>query len=262
MKIKNFEIFPDNITNIINKQELIGIRLSGGIDSATLCYIVLKYFPHMKLLPITLYNVLRPAARQSVDNVLQFLKSEFPDNKIIGHEIGTFDTTGYVKSEINDGIKRHPKDVFQRDFIPSLFKKYQGKLNFILSGETLNPPISEQEKLFLGTQNEFLKERNDKKKFLLSIYGRNLDKFEYSPFRNFNKKEVAEICQELNLVDKLLPITETCETAPSHYDGYYAKKFDITYTQPGVEPCQHCWPCMEKYWAYGVFDFNTPHRTK
>jgi len=261
MKIKDYELFPDEVLNIINQQEFIGIRISGGIDSATLCYIVFKYFPHVKLLPITLYNVLRPNARQSVHNVMTFLKNEFPDNKIMESEIGVFDTTGYVKLDINDGIKRSPKDVFQKQFIPSLFKKYEGKLNFILSGETLNPPLSEQLKLFQEAENEFLPARNDKKINLLHVYD-NKSKYEYSPFRNFNKKQVAEIGKELNIVDKLFPLTETCETPPHRYDDYYSKKFEITYEKPGVEPCQCCWPCREKYWAYGLFDFNTPKRTK
>ena len=32
------EVFPIDITEIINQQEYLGMRLSGGIDSAFLCF--------------------------------------------------------------------------------------------------------------------------------------------------------------------------------------------------------------------------------
>jgi tRNA(Ile)-lysidine synthase TilS/MesJ len=101
MKIFDIEIFNQNVIDIIDQQEFIGIRLSGGIDSATLCHIVLKYFPHVKILPITFYNVLRPNAIVSVENVLRRLKELNPNHNIIGHETRTFDTTGYVRENID-----------------------------------------------------------------------------------------------------------------------------------------------------------------
>lgn len=263
MKIKDVELFPDEVLAIIEQQEFIGIRLSGGADSATLCHIVLKYLPHVKILPITFYNVLRPNARNSVENVLNVLKSLNPNHQIIGHEIGTFDTTGYVRSNIDDGIKRNPKDIFQKQFVRSLFDSYKGRLNFILSGETLNPPLVDQEKLMAGNLNTFMKDRNNLKENLLHKYTYNGEtKYEYSPFRNYNKKQIAEVCNELNIRDTLFPVTETCETEPHNYAGYFSRAFGIEYSSPGIEPCQCCWPCREKYWAYGVFDFNTPWRAE
>jgi len=263
MKINDVELFDQNIINIINQQEFIGIRLSGGIDSAVLCHIVLKYLPHVKILPITFYNVLRPNAINSVQNVLQALKKLNPNHNIIDHEIGTFDTSGYVKSEIDDGVKRNPKDIFQKQFIKDLFTKYHGKLNFVLSGETLNPPINEQEKLLSGNLNTFPKDRNMLKKNLLHTYEFNNNiKYEYVPFRNYNKQQIARVCHSLGLINDLFPLTETCETEPHIYVEYFSRKFDIEYTQLGIEPCQCCWPCREKYWAYGVFDFNTVRRAK
>jgi tRNA(Ile)-lysidine synthase TilS/MesJ len=262
MNIKDVELFPEEVVNIMNEQEFIGIRLSGGIDSATLCHIVLTYFPHVKILPITFYNVLRPNALNSVNKVLSVLKELNPTHNIIGHEIGQFDTTGYVRSEINDGVKRNPKDIFQKQFIKDLFSKYQGKLNFVLTGETLNPPIEEQDRLF-PSGNDFPKDRNKLRSQLLYQYSvDNVTKYEYAPFRNYNKKQIADVCRELGLLETLFPVTETCETEPHKYNSYYSKAFDIEYTSPGIEPCQCCWPCREKYWAYGVFDFNTMRRTK
>lgn len=257
MNIKNIVIFPEDILKIVKQQEFIGIRLSGGIDSAILCYIILKFFPDISLLPITFFNVRRPNARHSVDNVLKILKELNPNNKLMTQEIGVFDSAGYIR----DPNKTNPKDIFQKQFIKDLFEKYQN-LNFILSGETLNPPIADQELLFLGRTNEFLKERNIVRKSLLYTYSY-LDKvkYEYSPFRNSNKKQIAELCHALNLFDTLFPYTETCESEAQKYTEHYSHTYGIEYVNPGIEPCQSCWPCKEKYWAYGVFDFNTKKRT-
>jgi len=259
MKIGNIELFPNNVMAIIAQQEYIGIRLSGGIDSAILCHIVLKHFPQVKLIPITFYNVLRPAAENSVNNVLRILLELNPNSNLLPSEVGRFDTSDFVVIPNYVGPKYHPKDILQRQFVRALFDKYDGKLNFILSGETINPPIDEQIKL--GMEMEFLKERNIKKNKLLYEYvHNNKTRYEYSPFRNNHKKDIAKICKELGLMDSLLPYTETCETIPDDYINRIHQVYGMTYTAPGVEPCQCCWPCREKYWAYKVFDFNTPLR--
>jgi len=258
MKIKDIELFPDEVMTLIDSQEFIGIRLSGGSDSALLCHIVLKYFPHIELLPIIMFNRLRPAAEQSVKNVLNALNALNPNNKLMTPEIGYFDTTGWPS--YIDGVKqKNPKMIFQPEFIRSVFAKYDTKLNFILSGETLNPPIEDQ--IVLGVEQRFVKNRNLKRINLCHEYDVNgVTKWEYSPFRNSNKREVAEIYKELNLMESLFPLTETCETEPHVYEIFGVDN-NITYTAPGIEPCQCCWPCREKYWAYGVFDFNTKNRT-
>lgn len=259
MKIANIELFDNEAMSLINQQPYIGIRLSGGIDSAVLCYIVLKYFPHIKILPITFYNKLRPNAVNSVNNVLSTLKELNPGNKLMPQEIGYFDSTGYVKLP-NSKPKSNPKDVFQRKFINHIFYKHRGRLNLILSGVTLNPPVEDQ--ISLGVEDEFPQDRNQTTENTIMEYThRGYKKYEYRPFRNSNKKEVADVCRELGLFETLFPYTESCETEPEKYK-YYQARHNIEYSSPGVEPCQGCWPCREKYWAYGVFDFNTKKRVE
>jgi len=261
MQIGQLELFTDDVMDIINQQEYIGIRLSGGIDSAILCYVVLKYFPHIKLVPITFYNKLRPIAESSVANVLRVLNDLNPNNNLMPQEVGIFDTTGFVRTiKDHDGIKYHPKDIFQRQFVKDMFDRHEGKLNLVLSGETHNPPIQDQ--AALGMEDQFMKDRNATRDDLLRVYSyKDITKYEYSPFRNYDKKQIAGVCRELGLMDTLFPVSETCETEPHKYVGYVLKeKFGMIYDRPGIEPCQGCWPCREKFWAYGVFDFNTPVR--
>ena len=63
--------------------------------------------------------------------------------------------------------------------------------------------------------------------------------------------------KSLGLDKTLFPVTEACETE-IHMYPVYAKEHNRKYRNPGKEPCKICWPCREKYWAYGLYDFNSP----
>ena len=264
------KVFTPDIDKIISEQDIIGMRLSGGIDSAFLCFLTMSKYPNKKILPITLYNKLRPAAMDAVDNVLNALRILKPDNdNLLYSDIAFFTTSDFKKTDKmveeyeTTGKKYNPKDTFQREWFRKLWDKYNRlgiDLNIYFSGETLNPPIEEQPKIITGEWRKFPSDRNVKKDKLWSVtdkfyYGNK--KYEFKPFRNINKKEVAAWVKSLGLDKTLFPVTETCETEIFMYD-VYAKDFRRKYTNPGAEPCKVCWPCREKYWAYGLYDFNTP----
>ena len=79
------DIFPPNedLDKIISAQDIIGMRLSGGIDSAFLMFLIMNKWPNKKILPITMFNRLRPAAMDSVSNVMSALKILKPENENI-----------------------------------------------------------------------------------------------------------------------------------------------------------------------------------
>jgi tRNA(Ile)-lysidine synthase TilS/MesJ len=270
------DIFPPNedLDKIISAQDIIGMRLSGGIDSAFLMFLIMNKWPNKKILPITMFNRLRPAAMDSVSNVMSALKILKPENEnILEPEYGFFDTTGFVRTqEMVDefkktGKKYNPKDIFQRSWFYKLWDKYD-KLNvnltIYITGETLNPPIEEQSKIDIPElQSFFPPDRNHTKDVLWSVKElyKGHNRYEVRPFRNKNKKEIAQYVKELGLDKTLFPVTETCETEIHMYE-VYSKMCRKQYKKPGEEPCKVCWPCREKYWAYGVYDFNTPETDK
>jgi len=262
------EVFTPDIDEIISKQDIIGIRLSGGIDSAFMTFLTMIKYSDKKILPITMYNKLRPAAIDAVSNVINALKILIPENNnILQSETAFFDTSGFVKTkEMIDefektGKKYNPKDIFQRKWFYELWDKYDHlniNLNIYMSGETLNPPLEEQPKIITGELRKFPEDRNHKKEKLWSITKKPYKghyRYEFRPFRNKNKKEIALWVKELELDKTLFPVTETCETEIEMY-SIYAKDFNRTYKKPGAEPCKICWPCREKYWAYGYYDFG------
>ena len=146
------QVITPEMDEIIQKQELIGMRISGGIDSAFMTFLMMSRYPNKKLLPVTMFNKLRPAAMDAVLNVESKLRELNPDSTLLESEVSFFDTSGFVKTqEMIDhfektGEKYNPKDIFQRQYYESLYERYP-ELNVYMSGETLNPPIEEQPKI-------------------------------------------------------------------------------------------------------------------
>jgi len=153
------QVITPEMDEIIQKQELIGMRISGGIDSAFMTFLMMSRYPNKKLLPVTMFNKLRPAAMDAVLNVESKLRELNPDSTLLESEVSFFDTSGFVKTqEMIDhfektGEKYNPKDIFQNWWYNSLFDKYEGKLNALFSGETHNPPMDIQK--LLGLDKEF-----------------------------------------------------------------------------------------------------------
>tara|TARA_Y200000002_G_scaffold178206_1_gene146836 strand:+ start:105 stop:950 length:846 start_codon:yes stop_codon:yes gene_type:complete len=267
-KVVNQVITPE-MDEIIQKQELIGMRISGGIDSAFMTYLMMSKYPNKKLLPVTMFNKLRPAAMDAVLNVESKLRELLPDSTLLEAEVAFFDTSNWKKTKEmieefeKTGKKYNPKDVFQQKWYEDIFKKYP-ELNVYMSGETLNPPVEEQPNIITDSFSGFPNDRNFKRNLVSKREKKMIDgklfyydthKYEIRPFRNMNKKEVAGLVKELGLDKTLFPVTETCETEIFVYKNM-TRDFNLSYTKPGAEPCKRCWPCREKYWAYGYYDFN------
>jgi len=267
-KVVNQVITPE-MDEIIQKQELIGMRISGGIDSAFMTYLMMSKYPNKKLLPVTMFNKLRPAAMDAVLNVERKLRELLPDSTLLEAEVAFFDTSNWKKTKEmieefeKTGKKYNPKDVFQQKWYENIFKKYP-ELNVYMSGETLNPPVEEQPNIITDSFSGFPNDRNFKRNLVSKREKKMIDgklfyydthKYEIRPFRNMNKKEVAGLVKELGLDKTLFPVTETCETEIFVYKNM-TRDFNLSYTKPGAEPCKRCWPCREKYWAYGYYDFN------
>ena len=267
-KVIDLVITPE-MDEIIQAQELIGMRISGGIDSAFMTYLMMSRYPNKKLLPVTMFNKLRPAAMDAVLNVESKLRELNPDSTLLESEVGFFDTSNWKKTKEmveeseKTGKKYNPKDIFQQKYYEDLYKRYP-ELNVYMSGETLNPPIEEQPNIITDDFAGFPNDRNFKKNPISKRIKKMIDgklvyydthKYEIRPFRNTNKKQVAQWVKKLGLDKTLFPVTETCETEIFMYE-VYAREFNMRYTKPGAEPCKRCWPCREKYWAYGYYDFN------
>jgi 7-cyano-7-deazaguanine synthase in queuosine biosynthesis len=63
------------------------------------------------------------------------------------------------------------------------------------------------------------------------------------PWANTDKKGIAKMYREENLIDTLLPVTRSCEYDPN------CEFFDDI-EDPGLGHCGECWWCKEREWGF------------
>ena len=86
------QVITPEMDEIIQKQELIGMRISAGIDSAFMTYLMMSRYPNKKLLPVTMFNKLRPAAMDAALNVESKLRELLPNSTLLEAEVAFFDS--------------------------------------------------------------------------------------------------------------------------------------------------------------------------
>ena len=69
----------------------------------------------------------------------------------------------------------------------------------------------------------------------------------WQPFLNKTKKDFADLYEEHNLMDSLFPYTASCV-------GKAEKTNNFT------KPCQKCFWCLEKYWAFNMYDYPQAYK--
>ena len=78
---QTINLFPDEIPKVCP------ISLSGGLDSASLMYLVSKYFPQVELVPYTCRDLNAPKDADAADDIVKWFQKEFHANGIRDIEI-------------------------------------------------------------------------------------------------------------------------------------------------------------------------------
>jgi len=209
--ITNVNKFP--FTKIINN---VGIRISGGADSAILAYMLAiykrDYRSYLNLHPITCVNNQKPYqaifSKQVLEKITELTGVEFDEHFI----------------EDVDG-ERYCED--QGDFQHKLYN--DGKLDSHFMGETLNPPISvEADWEFNGGGRDHTRDEKGETRVPVVIY---------KPLRNLDKQGIKELYDHFGVLDTLFPLTRSCEI----------------HTLDFKEHCGRCWFCYERKWGFGRY---------
>ena len=209
--ITNVNAFP--FTTVVNN---VGIRISGGADSAILAYMLAvykrDYRPYLNLHPITCINNQKPYqaifSKQVLEKITELTGVEFNE-----HFIEDVDGERY----------REEQGVFQ----DKLYN--EGKLNIHFMGETLNPPIGvETEWQFNGRGRDASRDNHG------DIH---VPVVSYKPFRNIDKQAIKELFVHFNVLDTLFPLTRSCEI----------------HTLDFKDHCGRCWFCLERKWGFGSY---------
>jgi hypothetical protein len=199
----------------------VGIKISGGADSAIICYMLSKYKAtersEITIHPITAVNILKPYQLIFSKKVIEFCEKEF-DIKFNEHLY-------------SDPVMEGPDLQAAQDKLLNDAFDY-GIIDCHISGINCNPPIevcnSFNEAII--DERDFRRDRTDELKSVMPGYRA------YRPFANLDKKGIKELYDHFDLMDTLFPITKSCE----------AKTYDWS-----TPHCGTCWWCHERRWGFG-----------
>ena len=210
----------DVVINIPIRYVNVGIKISGGADSALVAYMlasyVAKYRPDINIIPISL-NVEGKHYQQIFASKVLDKVSELTGVKFGKH---------YYKT-----ISASTSEIYvagQDNFMRELYSDKTIDVHFV--GITANPLESEAPHLF-GPKKGL--PSDDRRK--LPEKRPQFDGGSWRPLINTDKRGVAEHYSNLNLMDTLFPLTRSCEA----------------YTEDFSHHCGKCWFCQERLWGFG-----------
>ncbi len=234
----------DLIPEQMGSPRTIALMLSGGLDSASLMYLLCLHFPQIKIVPITGIDAHARFDALCAYDVINFMHEYFPQNNILNHEVFSFDHQDPEYMELalkmhadpaqknNSDLALQPagtsKNIQTRLGVQSIWSKCK-ELEWTVMATTANPP------------NQLMKARGffDKAEYKRNEpHNRtNIRSTLHVPFINADKKFVAGIYKHYNLMDTLYPITNSCVGVAS-------------VTNYGTVDCGECFWCHEKKWGF------------
>lgn len=186
----------------------IGVACSGGADSSILLYTLAKFIDG----PITVYTCSNK-------------EKHYVNGKVATDVIEKVkQLTG--RSDIKHKVFLAHKQTFQTLFSPLSKFIVSDSLNMMYTAATSFPPDEELQKF--NSVTDLYEKRNPN--VLRPLYN---GKY-YVPWFNQDKRFIADVYKELNVLDELFPITRSCE--------------DMNLTEGH---CGKCWWCEERMWAFG-----------
>ena len=213
----------------------VGIMVSGGIDSAILLYYLMCNCTTTIHIYTTGSN--KKFRRNSIiaPKVVEKCIQLTGNNNVVHH-------IHYDESATETSMIDAPRKALDRQ-----------EINIVYDGTTMNPPYDIAMNLVRtvkhintdGTMTTHTAtpdmSRDDAGNNVMSY---NDDKF-YMPWANTNKKGIAEMYRDENLIDSLLPVTRSCEWDPTcdYYDMIGA-------VDPKLGHCGECWWCKEREWGF------------
>lgn len=206
-------------TNLDIYDKSVGIMVSGGVDSAILLYYLMKHststihiYSQGSNLKYRRNTIIAP---QVIEKCIQLTNNINVIHHIEYNEVFTYDS-----------LRVSPERAVMN-----------GITHIVYDGVTMNPPHDIAKKF--TPELEFDTGRDDTSDN--DMFHSN-DRF-YMPWANTNKKGIAQMYREENLMDNLFPITRSCEYDPTC--DYFDKVED-----PQLGHCGECWWCKEREWGF------------
>ena len=210
----------------------IGIRISGGLDSALVLYMLCTYINEtqkdLKIFPMTTNDFYRPYQVEFADRVIKWMKRQFPDVFFYDHDTYNLkEGEDYIEGQYHHKIRAGQQ----------FYEKYGKRVDIVLHGVNLAPP-SEIVETFVNQDGKPFTGPKDNRNISQDPW--DMEKKLYKPLVNLDKKGIAEIYDYYNLTDTLFYVTRSCECG------------DTTLTNNLTTHCEtECWWCFERKWGFG-----------
>lgn len=200
----------------------VGIKLSGGADSAIVCYMLAKHVVEERP-DVSVYAITCNA--QGKEYQVQFARrvmikvSELTGLKFAGH---------FTNLARTDTSENYTAD--QDALIDSIYEKNIIDMHF--AGITANPTKDEAPELYVDPDAMPSDDRSKLPTKRPYQYGPS-----FCPLINIDKRGVAELYNTLGVINSLFPVTRSCEAYTTNFSKH----------------CGRCWFCKERYWGFGRY---------
>lgn len=218
------------------EHKIIAVSLSGGADSALLCYLLCDYIKQNNLdTKVIIINMIRnwktkPYAGPAAKRVIATLQNSFPN--IITKVFHPFMPPELEHGVIGNIIGNASADnIFSRSFIDYIFATENASA--VYTGLTSNPPVN------LDTNDKM--ESRDDHKSLEQVFLKTDSGIIIKPFVFVDKSFIIKCYKELGLFN-LLKQTRSCEGYKSHINYFTYENYPDTV-------CGECFWCKERAWA-------------
>lgn len=218
-----FENSQDTIEiNIPLDVKNVGIKLSGGADSAIVCYMLAKHVAEERP-DVSIYAITSNA--EGKEYQVEFAKrvmakvSELTGVMFAGH---------FTNLARTDNSENYTID--QNHLVDNIYDNSLIEMHF--AGITANPTAEEAPELYSDLDAMPSDDRSKQETKRPYQNGRS-----YRPLINTDKRGVAELYRNLGVIDSLFPVTRSCEAYTSNFSKH----------------CGKCWFCKERYWGFGRY---------
>lgn len=238
-------IFEDKFKNY----KSLYLCVSGGVDSALGLFLISKYITENNLNPkITIATAVEPQPHfarndKNVKKIISIISDMFPNVNIENHLITFLEgydrlTEGYPKVTKSRTMHKNNWENGDYDlgisFVSSFPKLDEMKKDKALYKISLT--VGPEDRSYTGKKDDLIR---------TGLGGRG--GHWWQPFLNKTKKDFADLYEEHNLMDSLFPYTASCV-------GKAEKTNNFT------KPCQKCFWCLEKYWAFNMYDYPQAYK--
>ena len=234
----------------------VGVKLSGGADSAIIYYAVCDHYkdrPDVEIYTLTMDTELKwwysHGANKIIEKVGE-MTGKYPVKRIV------------YKNDKHRNLKtaeEYPKGISRL----SLDAVREFNLDITYSGLTINPPVNKFKKFFEKNNHKFnldlekvfwnIDNKRDKDRDVVYqgglkvIEGQMFDENKnfsditvtaVRPFIQCDKRGVNELYHQYGVFEELYPLTYSCEEYPRK-------------TVEDLVHCGHCFFCLERYYGFG-----------